>query len=210
VIKPGRAIDLRLVAETIDVDVETLRALNPPLLRLATPDDPSFELHLPTGSAEKFSAEIADIPADKWVSWRRHRVENGETLGSIAKKYHVTPAAIAEANSLEHGAGLDPGEKLIIPATQTQGETKRRLVSYRVRKGDTLLGIADQFSVDSDDVKKWNRLKTNHVARGMVLRIYTQGGLPQTASARSHGAAKKKTKAGTHVAQAVTASSNKN
>jgi membrane-bound lytic murein transglycosylase D len=210
VVKPGRAIDLRLVAETIDVDVETLRALNPPLLRLATPDDPSFELHLPSGSAEKFSAEIADIPADKWVSWRRHRVENGETLGSIAKKYHVTPAAIAEANSLERGAGLDPGEKLIIPATQTQAETKRRLVSYRVRKGDTLLGIADQFSVDSDDVKKWNRLKTNHVARGMVLRIYTQGGLPQTASARSRTAAKKKTKAGTHVAQAVTPSSDKN
>jgi membrane-bound lytic murein transglycosylase D len=207
VVKPGRAIDLRLVAETIDVDVETLRTLNPPLLRLATPDDPAFELHLPEGSAEKFSAEIADIPADKWVSWRRHRVESGETLGSIAKKYHVTPAAIAEANSLERGAGLDPGEKLIIPATQAQAETKRRLVSYRVRKGDTLLGIADQFSVDSDDVKKWNRLKTNHVARGMVLRIYTQGGLPETASSKSRTTAKKKT---THVAQAATPASDKN
>jgi membrane-bound lytic murein transglycosylase D len=206
VVKPGRAIDLRLVAETIDVDVETLRTLNPPLLRLATPDDASFELHLPEGSAEKFSAEIADIPADKWVSWRRHRVESGETLGSIAKKYHVTPAAIAEANSLERGAGLDPGEKLIIPATQAQAETKRRLVSYRVRKGDTLLGIADQFSVDSDDVKKWNHLKTNHVARGMVLRIYTQGGLPETATSRSRSATKRKTRT---VAQAA-APSDKN
>jgi membrane-bound lytic murein transglycosylase D len=162
---------------------------------------------LPLGSAEKFSAEIADIPADKWVSWRRHRVENGETLGSIAKKYHVTPAAIAEANSLERGAGLDPGEKLIIPATQAQSETKRRLVSYRVRKGDTLLGIADQFSVDSDDVKKWNRLKTNHVARGMVLRIYTRGGLPETASSRSHAAPKKKTRT---VAQTASATNDKN
>src|ERR1700742_2348401 len=210
VVKPGRAIDLRLVAETIDVDVETLRPLNPPLLRLATPDDAAFELHLPEGSAEKFSAEIADIPADKWVSWRRHRVETGETLGSIAKKYHVTPIAIAEANSLERGAGLDPGEKLIIPATQPEGEGKRRLVSYRVRKGDTLLGIADQFSVDSDDVKKWNRLKTNHVARGMVLRIYTQGGLPETASSGSRSGAKKKTRSSTHVAQAATSSPDKN
>src|SRR6266481_5490503 len=68
VVKPGRAIDMRLVAETIDVDVETLRTLNPSLLRLATPNDPSFELHLPQGSAKKFSAEIADIPPDKWVS----------------------------------------------------------------------------------------------------------------------------------------------
>ena len=88
VVKPGRAIDLRLVAETIDVDVATLRTLNPSLLRMATPDDPNFVLHLPKGTSERFSAEIADIPADKWVSWRRHRVESGETLTSIAKKYH--------------------------------------------------------------------------------------------------------------------------
>src|ERR1700675_3021717 len=95
VVKPGRAIDLRLVAETIDVDVATLRTLNPSLLRMATPEDPSFELHLPQGTAAKFSAEIADIPPDKWVSWRRHRVESGETLTSTAKKYRVTAGAIA-------------------------------------------------------------------------------------------------------------------
>jgi membrane-bound lytic murein transglycosylase D len=201
VVKPGRAIDLRLVAETIDVDVETLRTLNPSLLRLATPDDPSFELHLPAGTAERFSAEIADIPADKWVSWRRHRVEAGETLTSIGKKYHVTPAAIASANNLEHGAALGAGEKLIIPATQAQTELKRRLVSYRVRRGDTLLGIADRYSVSSDDVRKWNRLKSNHVSRGMVLRIYTLGGAPEARPARARSKAKKTARPATNVAQ---------
>src|SRR5947208_5648672 len=180
VVKPGRAIDLRLVAETIDVDVETLRSLNPSLLRLATPDDPSFELHLPVGAAGRFSAEIADIPSDKWVTWRRHRVEAGETLSSISKKYHVTAAAIGDANNLERGAALDAGEKLIIPATQPQSE-KRRLVGYRVRKGDTLVAIADRFSVEPEDVRKWNHMKTNRVARGMVLRIYTLGGAPEAA-----------------------------
>ena len=192
VVKPGRAIDLRLVAETIDVDVETLRSLNPSLLRLATPDDPSFELHLPQGTAERFSAEIADIPPDKWVSWRRHRVEAGETLTSIGKKYRVTGAAIADANNLERNAALDAGEKLIIPATQPQSETKRRLVSYRVHRGDTLGGIADRFSVSSDDVRKWNRLKSNKVGRGMVLRIYTVGGAPESAPARARAKSKKK------------------
>jgi len=207
VVKPGRAIDLRLVAETIDVDAETLRSLNPSLLRLATPDDPVFELHLPAGTADRFSAEIADIPADKWVSWRRHRVEAGETLTAIAKKYHVTPAAIGEANSLQPRAALEPGEKLIIPAASPQAETKRHLVSYRVRKGDTFLGIADRFSVESDDLKKWNRLKTNHVNRGMVLRIYTFGSAPESkTAARSRGAAKK----GTRVAQSASGSGNKN
>ena len=179
-IKPGRAIDLRLVAETIDVDLDTLRLLNPSLLRMVTPDDPNFVLHLPLGTSERFSAEIADIPADKWVSWRRHRVEAGETLTSIAKKYHVTAAAIAQANELEAGAGLEPGEKLIIPSTLPAGETKSRLVRYRVRKGDTLDGIADQFSVTSEQVRKWNGLKSYKVSRGMVLRIYTVGGAPET------------------------------
>jgi membrane-bound lytic murein transglycosylase D len=206
VVKPGRAIDLRLVAETIDVDVETLRALNPSLLRLASPDDPTFELHLPLGAAEKFSAEIADIPADKWVSWRRHRVEAGETLTSIAKKYHVTPAAIGAANNLERRVALDAGEKLIIPAASPQIETKRHLVSYRVRKGDTFLGIADRFSVEADDLRKWNRLKANRVSRGMVLRIYTFGSAPETKAARSQSKSKK----ATSVAQTSAGSGTKN
>src|ERR1700690_1482831 len=173
VVKPGRAIDLRLVAETIDVDVETLRTLNPSLLRMATPDNAEFVLHLPKGTSERFSAEIADIPADKWVSWRRHRVETGETLTSIAKKYRVTAGAIADANDLQRGEGLEAGQKLIIPAARPVEETKSRLVRYRVRKGDTLGGIADQFSVTGEDVRKWNGLKTGKVNRGMVLRIYT-------------------------------------
>ena len=201
VIKPGRAIDLRLVAETIDVDVETLRSLNPALLRLATPDDPSFELHLPAGTAQKFSAEIADIPAVKWVIWRRHRVDAGETLLSIGKKYHVTATAIAEANNLERGAALVSGEKLIIPATQPQSE-KRRLVSYRVRKGDTLTMIAERFSVPASDVRKWNHMRTNHVARGMVLRIYTLGGAPEAAPNRVRARSRTARRPVTKVAQA--------
>jgi membrane-bound lytic murein transglycosylase D len=195
VVKPGRPIDLRLVAESIDVDLETLRALNPSLLRMATPDDPSFELHLPQGTGEKFTAEIAAIPPDKWISWRRHRVEPGETLASIAKKYRVTPAAIAETNKMERTAALAPGAKLIIPAAQSGSESKRLLVSYRVRRGDTLAGIADRFSVNSEDVRKWNRLRSNHVSRGMVLRIYTLGGAPETNRSRAHARTKKKTAA---------------
>jgi len=203
VVKPGRAIDLRLVAETIDVDVETLRSLNPSLLRLATPDDPSFELHLPAGTAQRFSSEIADIPADKWVSWRRHRVEAGETLTSIGKKYHVTPVAIAAANNLEQGVALDAGQKLIIPATQSETEIKRRLVSYRVRRGDTLLGIADRYSVSPDDVRKWNRLRSNHVNRGMVLRIYALGAAPEAhGPTRARSKRKKVSRPATNVAQA--------
>jgi membrane-bound lytic murein transglycosylase D len=205
-VKPGRAIDLRLVAETIDVDVETLRTLNPSLLRLATPDDPAFELHLPLGSAPKFSAEIADIPPDKWVSWRRHRVAAGETLTAIAKKYRVTPKAIADANNLESATALNTGEKLIIPAIQPAAENKRRMVSYRVRKGDTFLGIADRFSVESEDLLKWNRLKSKRVSRGMVLRIYTLDSTTERTAAHARVKSRKKLARPAAVAQTRAAS----
>jgi len=204
VVKPGRAIDLRLVAETIDVDTDTLRSLNPSLLRMATPDDPGFELRLPKGTAQKFSAEIADIPPEKWVSWRRHRVEAGETLTSLAKKYHVTAPAIAAANSLGRTDVLSPGDKLIIPASQPVAETKSRLVRYRVRKGDTLGGIADQFSVSPEELRKWNGLKTARVSRGMVLRVYTIGGAPETVMVGRRSTAKKKTSSGVNTASAAT------
>jgi len=79
VVKPGRAIDLRLVAETIDVDAETLRSLNPSLLRLTTPDDPSFELHLPRERAKIFrgdrgysSGQVGQLAApSRWKPERR-------------------------------------------------------------------------------------------------------------------------------------------
>jgi membrane-bound lytic murein transglycosylase D len=209
-VKPGRAIDLRLVAETIDVDVETLRALNPSLLRLATPDDPAFELRLPLGSAPRFSAEIADIPPDKWVSWRRHRVAAGETLTAIAKKYRVTPKAIADANNLESATALNSGEKLIIPAIQPAAENKRRMVSYRVRKGDTFLGIADRFSVESEDLLKWNRLKSKRVRRGMVLRIYTLDGTQERTAAHARVKSRKKLARPSAVAQTRAASATRN
>jgi membrane-bound lytic murein transglycosylase D len=210
-IKPGHAIDLRLVAETIDVDLDTLRNLNPSLLRLATPDDPNFVLRLPQGTAGKFSAGLADIPPDKWVSWRHHRVEPGETLTAIAKKYHVTPVAIAEANNLERGVSLETGSKLVIPASLPAAESKRRLVSYRVRKGDTLGGIADRFSIEPEDIRKWNHMKTNRVARGMVLRIYTLGGAPEArpASASSRSGSRSRSKSKKKTATAAVASNTK-
>lgn len=184
VVKPGHPIDLRLVAETIDVDLETLRSLNPQLLRMVTPAKPGFELRLPEGTAERFLAEIAAIPPEKWVSWRRHRVEEGETFSSLAKRFRVTPRAIAEANGLDAHSQLRVGDKLIIPAAARPQPALGKLVRYRVHRGDTLKSIAEQFDVSTTELKRWNGLRNNHVARGMRLRVYPAGRTPP-ASARS-------------------------
>jgi membrane-bound lytic murein transglycosylase D len=177
-VKPGQAIDLRLVAETIDTDLESLRSMNPELLRLVTPPDPDFVLSLPEGSAERFFAEIAAIPPEKWVSWRRHKVEQGETLSSIAKQYRVSPAEVADANELAAGTPLEEGQKLIIPAAARSETSTGKLIRYRVRRTDTIATIADEFDVTATELRQWNHLKANHVVRGTSLRIYPGGMSP--------------------------------
>ena len=177
-VKPGQAIDLRLVAETIDTDLETLRSLNPELLRLVTPPDPEFVLRLPEGTAERFFAEIAAIPPEKWVSWRRHKVEQGETLSSIAKQYRVSPVEVADANELATGASLEEGQKLIIPAASRSETSTGKVIRYRVRRTDTIATIADEFDVTAAELRKWNHLRADHVVRGTSLRIYPGGMSP--------------------------------
>jgi membrane-bound lytic murein transglycosylase D len=189
-IKPRQPIDLRLVAETIDSDVETLRGLNPQLLRLVTPADPDFVLHVPEGTAERFFAGISAIPPEKWVSWRSHKVEPGETLTAIARKYRVPATQVADVNELRVGSPLEQGQKLIIPAAAPVAASTGKLIRYRVRSSDSVKSIADEFDVSSTELRKWNRMKSDRIARGMWLKIYP-GGMtpaPQETQAQTHAA----------------------
>jgi membrane-bound lytic murein transglycosylase D len=198
-VKPGQPIDLRLVAETIDVDVQTIRALNPSVLRTVTPKDSNFELNLPPGTADRFMEGVAEIPSADWVSWRRHRVEEGETLTQIAKTFRVTPAAIISANEMDAHAPLEVGRKLIIPAAALPDLAVGKLTYYRVRKGDTMADIANQYNVTSAEIEKWNHLASPKVTRGMRLRVYP-GGIGNPSSASMHTATAKTNDAKTTVA----------
>jgi|HubBroStandDraft_6_1064221.scaffolds.fasta_scaffold00378_10 membrane-bound lytic murein transglycosylase D len=164
-------IDLHLVADASGADIESLRQLNPQLLRSVTPKDPQFELRLPTGAAQKFEENVQQVPEDKWTSWRLHEVENGETLADVARRYRVTVPAIEAANHLEPKASIPPGFLLDVPTAPAAVH----LVSYRVQRGDTLAGIADRFDVTVPELKRWNHMQGEHVARGMRLKIYAGG-----------------------------------
>jgi LysM repeat protein len=118
------------------------------------------------------------------VSWRRHKVEQGETLSSIAKQYHVSPAEVADANDLAVGSPLDEGQKLIIPAAARSEASTGKLIRYRVRRTDTIATIADEFDVTPAELRKWNHLRADHVARGMSLRIYPGGMTPPPQAAK--------------------------
>src|SRR5271165_7136323 len=168
-------VDLRLVAECLDTSVTTLQELNPSLLRMTTPKDQTFTLHLPAGSKDKYETAIALIPPDMRTFWSYHRVEYGESLAAIARKYHTSTGVIAEANNLPDD-DVRAGSRLIIPiAPGKAGDTvaySRKATHYKVRKGDTVGSIADDFEVPVDKLRKWNHLHGNTVAVGRTLVIY--------------------------------------
>ncbi len=176
-------IDLRLVAECADSSTAVLQELNPSLLRMTTPKDMDFDLHLPKGTADRFQAAVEAIPEEMRVYWRYHRVENGETLSEIARRYHTTATAIAEANNLE-GTALVNDSKLIIPVSPAKAAPSRPVnvsyskhpVHYTVRKGDTVLSVADDFGVPAEKVRQWNRVKGNALHAGRSLVIFKSGG----------------------------------
>jgi membrane-bound lytic murein transglycosylase D len=183
--------DLRLAAQLIDRPVEELIRLNPGLLRWATPpNDPDFVLRLPAGTKETYEEAIALIPPDKRIWWRAHKVAEGETLPSLARKFRLTTVALAGANNLEPEAPLEAGARLVLPlapgneASLARGREPRRLIRYRIRRGDTLDRIADRFDVTTYQIRRWNKLRSSRIVAGRSLRIYV-GGAPSTGSTAS-------------------------
>jgi len=208
-------VDLRLVAECVDTSVSYVQELNPSLLRMATPKGESFTLNLPAGSKEQYQTAIAAVPADMRTLWHYHRVEAGDTLASIAHKYRSTSQSIAQANNLT-GDDVQPGSKLVVPVAPGHGDTvaySKQPTRYKVRKGDTLASIADDFEVPTDKIRKWNHLRGATLTPGRTLIIYkplSGGGGPDVASisddqegSDAHSAAKPNTpaKAPTQVAK---------
>ena len=71
------AMDLRLAADVTGTTLSNLVALNPALLRLSTPRDITYDLHIPAGTRADFTDRIAAIPEDKRSSWRLPRSRRG-------------------------------------------------------------------------------------------------------------------------------------
>jgi len=177
-VKVDYPIDLRLVAECVDSTAENIQALNPALLRMTTPKEGSYELKLPAGTADKFQTAIAAIPRENRVSWRFHRVKSGESLTEIARQYHTTVASIAEVNELGDDKDIHQDAKLIIPISARRAAEMETLsyskhpTLYKVRKGDTVLSVADDFGIPAEKVRRWNHLRGNALKAGQHLRIY--------------------------------------
>jgi len=177
-VKIDYPVDLRLVAECVDAPAATLQELNPSLLRWTTPKNQEFELRLPAGTKASYLSAIQAIPQDMRVWWRYHKIAPGDTLTSIAREYHSTPHAIAQANDLEIQADLEPESRLVIPIApgkhppSEQATYARRITRYKVHKGDTVQSVADNFGVPPVMVRRWNHLKGESVQGRRVLYVH--------------------------------------
>src|SRR6202790_2459681 len=178
-VKVDYAVDLRLVAECVDAPAATLEDLNPSLLRMVTPKNQEFTLRLPVGSKYEYLNAINAIPKDMRLWWRYHTVSPGDTLSSLARSYHTTPRAISQVNGLVDSEGLETETKLIIPVAPGKhpfGEGvqsyAKHVTVYKVRKGDTVQSVADNFGVSTSVVKRWNHLKGNSLSGHHVLYVH--------------------------------------
>jgi membrane-bound lytic murein transglycosylase D len=169
-------VDLRLVAECVNSTPSELQDMNPALLRMSTPPNTKYELHLPPGTKDDYQTAIASIPPEMRLWWRFHTVKAGETLASLARTYRTTVKAISETNHLEDNA-LDPETRLVIPVTPGKHPVDtatyaRHITRYHVRRGDTVETVADNFGIAPQQLRRWNGLKSNSLAGRRVLLLH--------------------------------------
>ncbi|HXO35009.1 MAG TPA: transglycosylase SLT domain-containing protein [Candidatus Acidoferrales bacterium] len=169
-------VDLRLVADCVDRTPAELQQMNPSLLRLTTPKEGTFELHLPAGTKQQYQTAIVAIPSGMRLWWRYPTVHSGDTLAALAHTYRTTAKAIEEANHLD-GAELPIDAKLIIPVTPSKhvsdtGTYARRITRYKVRKGDTVETVAENFGVSAQMVRRWNGLRGDSLRGRTVLALH--------------------------------------
>jgi LysM repeat protein len=73
-------------------------------------------LKVPVGTALQVAQDLEMVPMDKRGTWRMYRVQAGETLAVVGKKFGQSASAVAKANDLEPNMELKDGQKLLIPA----------------------------------------------------------------------------------------------
>lgn len=115
-------------------------------------------------------------PAPKKSSKLTHRVKKGETVNSIAARYGVRSADVRNWNNLSYRKGLKKGQSLAIyvernkPAANVASASDGK--THKVKRGETLGKIADEYSVSVADLKSWNGSKVSKgVKSGQTIRI---------------------------------------
>jgi len=101
-----------------------------------------------------------------------HVVRSGENLSTIASRYRCSVSNLRSWNNLR-GNTIHPGQKLIVHAgtdapaaapAQREATAKAENKTYHVVKNGENLGlIAKKYKCSTNDLRKWNNLKSNTI-----------------------------------------------
>ncbi|MGZ9898378.1 lytic transglycosylase [Shewanella gaetbuli] len=185
----GSQLDLKLAAEMANISVDELKALNPGLLRWATPPNGPHFLTIPFESKSAFNQKLAALSPDSRMNWLRYKIKPGDSLSVIARNYNTPISMIRSSNGIK-GNNIIAGKYLIIPVAATDSEianlaSEQTLTKsthkkssqtaniYIVKSGDNLWDIARSNDVSVKQLTKWNKLNQKQLLKiGQKLVIY--------------------------------------
>lgn len=189
----GSQIDLSLAAELAEIPINDLYALNPGHNRWATPPNGPHYLLLPKDKADGFESRLAEIPDRQLIKWVRHRIRTGETLSTIAQKYHTSISVIKRVNGIR-GKTIRAGHNITIPVARKSlrsyqlSASQRRShkqniprqgikVTHIVREGDTFWDLSRLHKVGVRQLAKWNNMAPRDpLVPGTKLVIWSRTG----------------------------------
>ena len=207
VVDTGSQLDLAQAAELAGVDIDEIYLLNPSYNRWATSPDGPHRLLIPREHAETFATALKGMDPAKRVSWRNYKVESGDTLSTIAKRYSTTPSVIQQVNKLDSHI-IRIGQRLMIPSAAEQAGTyslsaSERLarkqersgknangtrVDYKVRSGDTFWDIAREHRVSVRQLASWNGMAPGDpLMPGKKLVIWSKSKQPAMLASTNRG-----------------------
>ena len=108
----------------------------------------------------------ASIPVAPLLSHKPfvYTVVAGETLKTIASRYHVTVADLRWSNTnLFSSESIATGDQIIVPPVPG--------VVVTTKSSDTVTALASKYQVDPQTIVDFNRLRTTTLTAGMVLVI---------------------------------------
>lgn len=95
-----------------------------------------------------------------------YTVQSGDTLSGIANKFGTTYQKLAEINGISNPNKIYAGQVLKISGTTSN------TITYTVKHGDTLSGIAKKYNTTVDNLVSKNGIKDkNKIYVGQVLKI---------------------------------------
>jgi len=180
------SVTLDVIAGCAGVKESTIVALNPAMLRGATPPRSTTRVHIPVGTRARFQKAFGALSEADRLTYRRHRVVSGESLGSISTRYGVPTQALIEFNRITEPDRIGVGVELVVPiprgselpaaasASRSDQAGSSEAVLVTVRSGQTLGSIAKKHGVSVSELVAWNQLNdANHVFVGQKIRVYS-------------------------------------